>query len=160
MRRFIGDQQEVKGAGGVVRIGVSPGFSETLALAVLVDRDDAMSFMVKATGLDEGVVAGVVQSRQVSVEEIGESGGEFVRMLLFVGLRSSDEFRSRREVPFRSRHVTFQFGIPSSIGYPKAFFNRGNLTAGVRGSHKQRPGRVAGSVSLTGVKLTRRCRGA
>ena len=65
-------------------------------MAVLVDRDDAMTFMVKAAGVDEGVVAGVVQSRQVSVEEIGESGGEFVRMLLFVGLGSSDEFRSRR----------------------------------------------------------------
>jgi hypothetical protein len=84
--------------------------------------------MVKAAGVDEGVVAGVVQSRQVSVEEIGESGGEFVRMLLFVGLGSSDEFRSR--------HNTFQFGIQSSVRYPKDFLNRGNLTAGVRDSRK------------------------
>ena len=55
-------------------------------MAVLVDRDDAMTFMVKAAGVDEGMVAGVVQSRQVSVEEVSESSGEFVRMLLFVGL--------------------------------------------------------------------------
>ena len=120
----------MKGEGFVVRVGIQPGFAEILALATLVDRDDAMSFVVKAAGVDEGVVASVVQSRQVSLEEVGESGGEFVRMLLFVGLRSSDEFRSR--------HDTFQFGIKSSIGYPKAFLNRGNLTAGVRDSRKQK----------------------
>ena len=85
-------------------------------MAALVDRDDATSFVVKTAGVDEGVVVGMIQSRQVTVEEIGEGGGEFVRMLLFVRLRSTGEFRSRRDVPFRSRHDTFQFGIQSSIG--------------------------------------------
>jgi hypothetical protein len=56
--------------------------------------------MVKAAGVDEGVVASVVQSRQVSVEEVCESGGEFVRMLLFVCVGAADEFRSRRDAPF------------------------------------------------------------
>ena len=85
-------------------------------MAALVDRDDATSFVVKTAGVDEGVVVGMIQSRQVTVEEIGEGGGEFVRMLLFVRLRSTGEFRSRRDVPFRSRHDTFRFGIQSSIG--------------------------------------------
>jgi len=37
-----------------------------------------------------------------------------------------------------SRHNTFQFGIPSSVEYPQAFLNRGNLTTGVRDSRKQK----------------------
>jgi hypothetical protein len=90
----------VEGEGIIVRVSVEPGFAEVPALATLVDRDDATSFVVKTAGVDEGVVAGVVQSRQVSVEEVCESGGEFVRMLLFVCVGAADEFRSRRDAPF------------------------------------------------------------
>ena len=64
-------------------------------MAVLVDRDDAVSFVMKAAGVDKAMTASVVQSRQVAMEEVGESGGEFVRVLLFVSMRGADEFRSR-----------------------------------------------------------------
>ena len=50
----------MKGEGFVVRVGIQPGFAEALAMAALVDRDDAMSFMVKAAGVNEAMAAGVV----------------------------------------------------------------------------------------------------
>jgi hypothetical protein len=50
---------------------------------------------MKAAGVDKAMTASVVQSRQVAMEEVGESGGEFVRVLLFVSMRGADEFRSR-----------------------------------------------------------------
>ena len=81
-------------------VGVEPGFAEALTMAALVDGDDSVAFMVKAASVDEGVVASVVQSRQVSVEEVCEGGGEFIRMLLFICVGAADEFRSRRDAPF------------------------------------------------------------
>ena len=60
LRRFIGDQQEVKGEGFVVWVGVEPGFAEALTMAALVDGDYSVAFMVKAAGVNEAMAAGVV----------------------------------------------------------------------------------------------------
>ena len=116
MSSFVADQEKVQGEGFVVRIGVQPGFAKVLALAALVDGDDALSLVVKASGLDEAMTSGVVQSGEVALEEIGKGCGEFVRVLLFVGLRAADELRRRKDAPFRGGHDTFQFGIQSSVG--------------------------------------------
>ena len=106
----------MKGEGFVLRVGIQSGFAEIPALAALIDGDDATAFVVKAAGVDEAMAAGLVQARKVSVEEVGEGGGEFVRMLLLVGLRGADEFRCRHDVPLKRGHDTFQFGIQSSVG--------------------------------------------
>ena len=58
--------------------------------------------------IDDDEAAGVSAYRRVgaelgeaeSVEEVGEGGGEFIRMLLFVCVGTADEFRSRRDAPF------------------------------------------------------------
>ena len=44
-------------------------------MAALVEGDDPVAFMVKAAGVDEAMAAGVVQAREVAVEEVGEGGG-------------------------------------------------------------------------------------
>ena len=131
-----------------MRVGIQSGFAETPALAALIDGDDAAAFVVKAAGMDDAMAASLVQARKVSVEEVGEGGGEFVRMLLFVSVGGADEFRCRHDVPFKRGHNTFQYGIPSSIGYLDYSLNLGNLTAGMMDSLKQktRPlGRVCGA---------------
>jgi hypothetical protein len=98
---LVADQKKVQGEGFVVRIGVEPGLVKVLALAALVEGDDALAFVVKASGLDEAMTSGMVKSGEVALEEVGEGCGEFVRVLLLVGLRATDEFSRRRDAPFR-----------------------------------------------------------
>jgi hypothetical protein len=113
---FITDQQEMQRARCHVREGVEAGLAEIPSMSALVDGDDPMPFMVKAADLDEARVVGVVQAGEVTVLEVGEGRGEFVRGLLLIGSHGAPEFRRRHDVPFKGRHDTFQFGIQSSLG--------------------------------------------
>lgn len=55
-----------------MRIGVEPGLTKFPTLAALIDGDDALSFVVKASGLDEAMTSGMVQSGEVALEEVGK----------------------------------------------------------------------------------------
>jgi hypothetical protein len=130
---FVADQKKVQGEGFVVRIGVEPGFAKVPSLAALIDGDDALSFVVKASGLDEAMTSGMVKSGEVALEEVGKGCGEFVRVLLLVGLRAADELRRRRDALFRGGHDAFQFGMQSSVGSRRSGLNAGNLPGGPGG---------------------------